>query len=57
MDHDTASNAKKFFEQIRNPYLFKVDDVIVHVKFGAPTTKPLQSHIHNLLTNSAYSGA
>lgn len=44
-----AKNAQHFFERIRNPYLFKVEDIVVHVEFGDSSAESLQTHIQNLL--------
>ena len=44
-----AKNAQQFFEEIRNPYLFKVEDIVVHVEFGDSSAESLQTHIQNLL--------
>ena len=46
-----AEKAKKFFETVKNPYLFRVDDIIVHVEFGDRTPESLQTHIQNLLSS------
>ncbi len=44
-------NAKQFFEQIKNPYSFRVGDIAVNVEFGDQNSGSLQSHILNLLSN------
>jgi len=48
---NVAEKAQKFFELVRNPYLFKVDGIVVHVEFGDGTSGSLQSHIQNLLSS------
>ncbi len=45
------SNAKHFFEQIKNPYSFRVGDIAVNVEFGDQNSRSLQSHILNLLSD------
>lgn len=52
-DKDMLSNAKQFFEKVKNPYKFKVDDIVVHVQFGDQTAGSLQSHVQNLLSKVA----
>lgn len=44
-----AKNARVFFEKIRDPYHFKVEDIIVHVEFSGSSGESLQTHIQNLL--------
>lgn len=46
-----VERARHFFEEIKNPYVFKVDDIIVHVEFGEKSAGSLQSHIQNLLSS------
>ena len=46
-----VERARQFFEEIKNPYVFKVDDIIVHVEFGEKSAGSLQSHIQNLLSS------
>ena len=50
---DIVANARRFFEKVKNPYLFRVDDIIVHVEFGDQSCGSLQHHIQNLLSRSA----
>lgn len=49
---DMLENAKQFFEKIKDPYHFRVDDIIVHVQFGDQTAGCLQSRIQDLLSKA-----
>lgn len=52
---DMLENAKAFFEGIKDPYHFRVDDIVVHVQFGDPTAGGLQSRIQDLLSKAGLS--
>lgn len=49
---DMLENAARFFEEIKDPYHFMVDDILVHVEFGGENAHSLQEHINNLLLTS-----
>lgn len=49
---DMLENAVRFFEEIKDPYHFMVDDILVHVEFGGENAHSLQEHINNLLLTS-----
>ena len=42
-------NATRFFDEIGDPYTFKVDDMIVNVRFNKENPIPLQKCVENIL--------
>lgn len=51
-DTNKLANARIFFKEVRNPYLFRVDDIIVHVEFCDSSQKTLQQCVQNLLSRN-----
>ena len=51
LNTDEASKARDFLKFIKNPYLFRVGDIGVHVVFSGQPGDTLQSHICNLLAS------
>lgn len=51
-DTNALANARIFLKEVRNPYLFKVDDIIVHVEFCDSSQRTLQQCIENLLSRN-----
>lgn len=49
---DEKARIQDFLNQVKNPYLFKVGDIAVHVVFSGEAGDTLQSHIYNLLSAS-----
>jgi hypothetical protein len=54
---DRAANARRFFQQVGDPYVFRVDEVTVHVQFAGTDGGTLQGHIQNLLAAAIGPGA
>lgn len=50
-DDDEKAKIRSFLSFVRNPYLFRVGDVGVHVVFSGQPGDTLQSHICNLLAS------
>ena len=48
---DEAAKMQAFLAFVKNPYLFRVGDVGVHIVFTGEKGNSLQSHITNLLTS------
>lgn len=48
---DEAARMRDFLSFVKNPYLFRVGDIGVHVVFSGEKGNSLQSHICNLLTS------
>ena len=48
-NRDPVENARSFFEAIRDPYHFRVDDIAVTVQFAGPGAATLQSCVEKLL--------
>lgn len=51
-DTNALANARIFLKEVRDPYLFKVDDIIVHVEFCDSSQRTLQQCIENLLSRN-----
>lgn len=50
-DDDEIEKIKSFLNFVKNPYLFRVGDIGVHVVFSGQPGDTLQSHICNLLAS------
>lgn len=48
---DEKAKIKSFLNFVKNPYLFRVGDIGVHVIFSGKPGDTLQSHICNLLAS------
>lgn len=48
---DECAKMRSFLNFVKNPYLFRVGDIAVHVVFSGDKGNLLQSHIYNLLTS------
>ena len=48
---DEAAKMRAFLAYVKNPYLFRVGDIGVHVVFSGEKGNSLQSHIYNLLAS------
>lgn len=50
-DGDEAARMRAFLSFVKNPYLFRVGDIGVHIVFSGEKGNSLQSHIYNLLAS------
>ena len=48
---DEAAKMRDFLAFVKNPYLFRVGDIGVHIVFSGEKGNSLQSHIYNLLAS------
>lgn len=48
---DEAAKMRTFLAFVKNPYLFRVGDIGVHIAFSGEKGNSLQSHIYNLLAS------
>lgn len=51
-DSDSESKIAAFLQAVRNPYLFRVGDIGVHVAFSGRNGDTLQKRVCNLLSKS-----
>jgi hypothetical protein len=49
-ESDEKVKIQKFLDTVKNPYLFRVGDIGVHVVFSGQSGDSLQAHIRNLLS-------
>ena len=48
---DEKAKIRYFLDFVKNPYLFRVGDIGVHVVFSGEPGDSLQSHIYHLLSS------